>query len=183
MIFKEFELKDNHPLIPSLNKMLEWLRLSDVPNQMNGDPNGCDLSDECLQGRIDKKFPNKCWMSRFDHHEDYDFSDVQKYSELAYREQTGITDYDLQIVAKTWYPSDGGYLGWHIDTEGGRIYSTWADGESFFRYRDPETKEIITSYDKPNQWTFRVFTFTEDPIWHCVYAEDTRISVGFKFSP
>ena len=162
--------------------MLSWVRSSDVPNKMGGDPDLCDLSDECLQDRIDQKFPNRCWMSRFDHHVGYDFSNVQNHSEQVYKEQTGITDQELHIVAKTWYPPDG-YLGWHTDTPGGRIYSTWSDGESFFRYRDPETKEIITSYDKPDQWSFRIFKFSEEnPIWHCVHAKDTRISVGFKFA-
>ena len=163
--------------------MLDWLRLSDVSSSIGGDPNCCDLREELLQQRINKKCLNKCWISRFDNHQDYDFNDVQNYSEQAYREQTGIANGTISQVAKTWYPEDGGYLGWHTDAKGGRIYSTWADGESFFRYRDPETKEIITSYDKPNQWTFRIFHVNEeDPMWHCVYAKDARISVGYKFS-
>ena len=162
--------------------MLEWVRLSDVPNSMGGEKNGCDLSEEFLHRRINDKFPNKCWMTRFDYHEDYDFSDVQKYSEEVYKEKTGISDYTLLAVAKTWYPGGGGYLGWHVDTEGDRMYSTWADGESFFRYRDPGTEKIITTYDKPNQWTFRIFNFSEkNPMWHCVYAKDARISVGYRF--
>ena len=162
--------------------MLEWVRSSDVPNKIAGEHKDCDLSKECLNKRIEKEFPNKCRMSRFDRHEEYDFGDVQKYSEEVYIEQVGRQDHILVPVAKTWYPEGGGYLGWHLDDDGGRMYSTWADGKSFFRFRNPVTKEIITSYDKPDQWTFRIFTFDEkNPLWHCVYAEDNRISVGFKF--
>ena len=181
MIYKEFELPDTHPVFGNLNRMLDWVRSSETPNQLSGrEIKDGELSEEYLNKRITEEVPNNCRMSRFD--EKYDFTDIQKNSEDIYQEQTGISDYLLVSVAKTWYPSDGGYLGWHIDNAGGRLYASWADGESFFRYRDPVTKEIVTSYDKPNQWTFRIFTFdVENPLWHCVYAEDARISVGYRF--
>lgn len=181
MIFKEFSLEPDHPFIACLDKMLKWVRSSDVPNNVVGEPQS-DLSEEYLQRRINDEIPNKCCMSRFDHHTDFDFSDIQKGSTKMYEQQTGIKNYALIPVAKTWYPNDGGYIGWHTDESGGRLYSSWADGESFFRYRDPESKKIITSYDKPNQWSFRAFTFDENnPLWHCVYAKDTRISIGYRF--
>jgi hypothetical protein len=181
MIYKEFELPDTHPAFGNLNRMLEWVRSSDVPNQISGQLTGDgDLSEEFLNKVIAKEALHNCRMSRFDHK--YDFSDIQKDAEDIYQEQTGITDYLLVSVAKTWYPANGGHIGWHIDNEGGRLYASWSDGESFFRYRDPVTKEIITSYDKPNQWTFRIFTFDpENPLWHCVYAKDVRVSVGYRF--
>jgi len=176
----EFKLSNDHPLVKSLNKMLVWIKESDIKNNIVGNPDHCDLSEECLIGRITNNTPNYCWMSRFDSHEGYDFSDIQKYSALAYEEQTGRKNYILVPVAKTWYPPKG-YLGWHIDQTGGRIYSAYAEGKSFFRYRDPETKEIITTWDTPG-WSFRTFDFDENnPMWHCVGAEDLRISIGYRF--
>jgi hypothetical protein len=96
-------------------------------------------------------------------------------------EETGVKDYIFIEVARTWYSEDG-YLGWHIDRDGGRVYVTWAEDRSFFRYQDLLTKEIVTSGDKPKQWTFRIFTFdAENLLWHCVGAEDVRISVEYRF--
>lgn len=183
MIYKEFKLSSDHPILHDLNEMLEWVRSSDVPDRVSGELTGhCDLSEEYLNKRISNEVPNNCRMSRFDQHPDYDFGKIQEQSAIIYEEHISITDYFLVPVAKTWYPSDGGYLGWHIDNDGGRIYASWAEGRSFFRYRDPITKEIMTSWDKPNQWTFRIFTFdAKNPLWHCVYAKDTRISVGYRF--
>ena len=183
MIYKEFDLPDDHPLITSLNEMLNWTKISDAADRVSGALEIVDdMSEEALNKRINGETVNKCRMSRFDHNKEFNFDDVQKYSAEVYEEQTGLNDYILYPVAKTVYPAGGGHLGWHIDSEGGRIYSTYTEGESFFRYRDPITKEVITSYDKPNKWTFRIFTFDENnPLWHCVYAKDQRISIGYRF--
>ncbi len=176
----EFELPDEHPLVVALNKMLPWVRSSDVPDKIVGEPDG-DLSEDYLQKRIALEAANKCLMSRFDQHKGYDFSDIQKQSAAIYEEKQGNKDYVLVPVAKTWYPK-GGYIGWHIDQTGDRLYSAYAEGKSFFRYRDPDTKEIITSWDASGKWSFRIFHFDEDnPMWHCVGAEDLRVSVGYKF--
>ena len=80
------------------------------------------------------------------------------------------------------YPP-GGYMGWHTNyqTPGWRLYINYAEeaGKSFFRYRNPETGEIVTSWDK--QWNFRLFKI--DPkkaFWHAVYSQTNRYSFGFK---
>jgi hypothetical protein len=180
VIFKEFSLESDHPLIAELHEMLEWARSSDISDMLSGRPDRNDLSLEQLKRRLGG-VANNAWMSRFDAKEGFDHSSIQKHVENLYKEHVGATGYFLVPVAKTWYPK-GGYLGWHIDNDGGRLYSSWADGKSFFRYRDPFTKDIVTSWDKPNQWTFRIFTFDEkNPLWHCVGAEDIRVSVGYRF--
>jgi len=79
-----------------------------------------------------------------------------------------------------WYPP-GGFLGWHTNEgrPGWRMYMSHADeaGQSFFRYRDPTTHEIITSYD--SDWQLRVFRITkENPLWHCVWSNTNRFSMG-----
>lgn len=177
----EFSLPDDHPLVISLEKMMGWLRGSDIESRVVGDASHCDLSLECLQTRIEQNTANYCRMARFTDEDDFDFSDVEHLSAELYEERTGNKSYTLVRVAKTWYPPGEGYLGWHIDRDGDRLYSAFAEGESFFRYRDPDTQEIVTSYDDPG-WNFRIFTFdANNPMWHCVRAKDLRVSVGYRF--
>lgn len=89
----------------------------------------------------------------------------------------------LNIVSSghLWYPK-GSYMGWHTNNRapGWRIYINYAEepGKSFFRYRDPDTGQITTSWDK--RWNLRVFRIDErKPIWHCVYSDTNRFSLGY----
>jgi len=80
-----------------------------------------------------------------------------------------------------WYPA-GSYMGWHTNSRvpGWRVYINYAEepGKSFFRYRDPLTKEIVTLQDK--EWNLRIFRITsEQPIWHTVYSDTNRFSFGY----
>jgi hypothetical protein len=74
-------------------------------------------------------------------------------------------------------------MGWHTNSnnKGYRIYCTFAkeSEKSFFRFRDPETEEIVTSWDKKG-WNFRMFKIGEKPIWHSVFSETDRISIGYS---
>ena len=75
-------------------------------------------------------------------------------------------------------------MGWHTNwgSPAIRLYLNYVDesDKSFFRYINPDTQEMITSYDKKG-WTARLFNITRDPpFWHCVYAETSRISIGFR---
>lgn len=89
------------------------------------------------------------------------------------------------ISGRIWYPP-GGYMGWHTnnDNRGCKLYCTFArEGQkSFFRYRNPETGHIITTWDKEG-WNFRIFKVTEHLLWHCVYSETDRFSVGYTLFP
>ena len=81
-----------------------------------------------------------------------------------------------------WYPP-GCSMGWHTNSRaaGWRIYINYAEqeGESFFRYRDQKTSEIITLLDKT--WNCRVFRVNaSDPLWHCVYSNTNRFSIGYR---
>jgi hypothetical protein len=99
-----------------------------------------------------------------------------------YEKETDRKDGICVPVAKTWYPPEKGYLGWHIDDPGGRIYAAYSEGDSFFKWQNPYTKKITSSWDVPNAWSVRIFDFDEEkPMWHCVKAIDLRVSVGFKF--
>jgi hypothetical protein len=87
----------------------------------------------------------------------------------------------LGVSGRIWYPA-GGYMGWHTnnDNRGHKLYCAHSreGNKSFFRYQDPETKEIITSWDKRG-WNFRIFKVAEELLWHCVYSETDRISIGY----
>jgi hypothetical protein len=92
-------------------------------------------------------------------------------------------NYNVKQSGKFWY-SNPGYMGWHtnLDSIGLRIYVAVCDQhkKSFFRYKDPITKEIITSYDNFGI-NIRLFSINKLlPLWHCVYSECERISFGIK---
>lgn len=89
---------------------------------------------------------------------------------------------NVEFAGFFWYPS-GAYCGWHTNSNntGERHYLVWAEesGKSFFRYKDPDTQEIVTNWDQSG-WQVRNFTASEtNPTWHCVGSETNRISIGF----
>jgi len=95
-------------------------------------------------------------------------------------EETGIK---RKYSGFFWYPPDA-FCGWHTNNncEGERIYFAWAaeDNKSFFRYKDPETGEIVTDWDKKG-WQHRKFMVSKDkPFWHCVGSKTNRISIGLN---
>ena len=82
------------------------------------------------------------------------------------------------------YPP-GGYMSWHTNSKspGWRLYINYVEepGKSFFRYRDPETGKIKTSYDK--KWNFRLFKIEpKKPFWHAVYSDTYRYSFGYRIT-
>ncbi len=81
-----------------------------------------------------------------------------------------------------WYPP-GCSMAWHTNSRavGWRIYISYAEkeGESFFRYRDQNSSEIITLLDKT--WNCRLFRVNaSNPLWHCVYSNTNRFSIGYR---
>jgi hypothetical protein len=89
------------------------------------------------------------------------------------------------------YPPDGGQS-WHTnyddlkldDSRNMRIYLTHNDTDtSEFRVYDKITDKR-TIHAEPIGWSARVFDLT-DPLWHCVVAGGTRISLGlmFRYTP
>jgi len=87
-----------------------------------------------------------------------------------------------------WYKGPDGFLGWHNNTKTPRCadacFLTYVEeeGDSFFRYIDDNTGELITYYDKPG-WYMRAWSWDYDePMWHCVYSNTNRISIGIQCS-
>ena len=86
----------------------------------------------------------------------------------------------------SYYPP-GGYVGWHTNwnAHAYQILFSWSEtGDSWFKYRDPETKEVVTVQDKPG-WNCRHYYFghksePEHHCWHAMYTECERITLAFK---
>ena len=92
---------------------------------------------------------------------------------------------ELQVSGHLFY-RPGGYMGWHTNSRvpGWRIYVTYAEepGKSFFRYRDPDTGTVVTSWD--NGWDLRAFeTGGRRALWHSVYSGTNRFSFGYRLVP
>lgn len=88
----------------------------------------------------------------------------------------------IQDSGHFWYPP-GGFMSWHtnVRTPGWRLYINYCEeaGKSFFRYRDPETGRVHTSWD--DIWNFRLFKIDPNRLfWHSVYSETNRFSLGYR---
>ena len=76
-------------------------------------------------------------------------------------------------------------MGWHTNSDhpGDRWYLVYNkdDNSSFFRYIDPETGKMITKWE-PKGWSINHFKInnSKNPLWHCIYANSDRISIGFR---
>ena len=93
-----------------------------------------------------------------------------------------FSDHSIQLSGNFLYPP-GGFMSWHTNsnTPGDRVYLTYATetDKSFFRYRDSDGN-IRTSYDK-SRWIMRRFHVdSSDLLWHCVYSDTFRLSIGFR---
>tara|TARA_Y100000593_G_scaffold75007_1_gene138262 strand:- start:10693 stop:11217 length:525 start_codon:yes stop_codon:yes gene_type:complete len=81
------------------------------------------------------------------------------------------------------YPACGGYMGWHTNSDAPyeRIYMVYSEtGESWFKYKDPVTGEIVSVQDNKGWNLYRFKTPKDELFWHCVYAECNRYSFGFR---
>jgi hypothetical protein len=87
----------------------------------------------------------------------------------------------LGLSGRIWYPENG-FMGWHTNSnnQGYRLYCTYTkeSDKAFFRYCDPITNELVTSWDRQG-WNFRIFRIDEKLLWHCVYSETDRFSIGY----
>lgn len=86
-----------------------------------------------------------------------------------------------------FYPS-GGFVGWHTNhnCSSYQLLFTWSEnGDGFFRYQDPKTKEIVTLQDKPG-WNVRAHYFGNEKeqdhmLWHSAYTNCDRFSFAYKW--
>ena len=114
-----------------------------------------------------------------------DQSFTKKYnSKFIYFLQKKFLKSSILLSGNFLYPKNG-YMGWHTnaDTPYLRCYITYSEnGDSYFKYRDPITNEIVTDKDNLG-WTLRYFKISnkiDELLWHCVYSNTTRISMGYR---
>jgi hypothetical protein len=76
-----------------------------------------------------------------------------------------------------------GFCGWHHngDVPGDRVYLVWCeeDNKSYFKWQDPATKEIHTTWEKKG-WNINYFIA---PSWHGLASWTNRISIGLAHEP
>lgn len=88
-------------------------------------------------------------------------------------------------AVKMYYPENG-FMGWHNNWNcpGYNILLSYTkEGDGFFRYQNPETKEIVTIDDTPG-WSVKAGYYGEksepDKVyWHCARAYEERLTLGY----
>ena len=156
-----------------------------------------DLINKCITESYNKNYkfnPNwqKCLEREcFDNPINFtkDDSNIKrfdmKFTKLLLKEVQRLVKSNHVIPSGCFLYPPTGYMGWHTNClePVKRLYITYAseDKKSFFRYRDPETKQIITDYDDKGI-TLREFNVTDKPpyFWHCVGSECNRLSFGYQ---
>ena len=111
--------------------------------------------------------------------------ELEKYIFNIEKEIENFTSYKVESSGLYLYPPNS-YCGWHTNSGyiGERFYLSWCKegNKSFFRYQDPDTKEIHTKWEKAG-WNYNQFKVSSDPnklLWHCVYSDTIRVSMGFN---
>lgn len=114
----------------------------------------------------------------------FDRLQIPKKSRLQLIEyMADIFTYHSIFISGSFLYKPGQAMGWHTnnDANGLRIYITHVSEskKSFFKYKNLQG-DIITSYDNDGWW-YRMFKINkEKPLWHCVYSDTFRYSIGVK---
>jgi hypothetical protein len=87
-----------------------------------------------------------------------------------------------QSALCAYYPP-GGFIGWHDnrDAPGYTLLFNWSkNGDGFYRFRDPETKKVVTFHDKPG-WTCKTGWYGpgDGATFHCAMTNEPRWSIAF----
>ncbi len=100
---------------------------------------------------------------------------------------------DVRSSGSLWYPPNS-YRLWHTNETqpGWRMYLVDFDyfepnleGEAFFRYMNPKTKELVTLEEKPKVVRFfKIESEQSKLLWHCIAntTKSNRWSFGFQIS-
>ena len=115
---------------------------------------------------------------------DHTTSDVRKYGR-AIDEALGPILSTNHSAVKMYYP-EGGYMHWHNNhnVSGYNILLTYTkNGQGWFKYRDPKTRQIITMHDEPG-WTAKAGYYGSNAeldriYWHCARAYEDRFTLGY----
>jgi len=158
------ELRDSiHTGVTDIEKYLNENKLNDI----------IEKNKDLTKARFHKSNENRSA---------YDFKLAKNYKIKNLINKTFNNEYDYSGIF--WYPVNG-FCGWHTnsDAPGERIYVVWneEDNKSFLRYKDIETGEIVTKWEKRG-WQVNRFTIgsADKPFWHCIGTYTNRLSFGFR---
>ncbi len=89
----------------------------------------------------------------------------------------------LDVRGAFFYPRRG-FRDWHTngDVSGWRVYCVDIQGlgSSSFRFKDREDGKIITIQDRADHAIlFRTSPDDDSPLWHAVFSDRSRLSLGF----
>ena len=79
-----------------------------------------------------------------------------------------------------------GFVSWHADDDIAGYYLMFSytkSGKGFFKYRDPNTNQIVNLNDNPG-WMVRsgiLGTKENEVLWHCASAEQDRYTILFMY--
>lgn len=126
-----------------------------------------------IKGRSSKVFQ---WAWAFSHITVSDIENIKNFVEKKINKKVVNT-------ALLYYPVNG-YMTWHTNSNfpGERIYLVFSEtGESYFKYLDSNSNEVIKMKDNIG-WSMNRFFIPTLPehFWHCVCSKTNRISVGFR---
>lgn len=185
MIFDELDLSQNKRLIAGLDKVIQTIGYD--PNKVER-----NLYRDCVSLKHAQERVSEDALSVLLEYGSRDVAtldcNLYKFNNISFDWLSGalvpslpIKTKGLGLSGRIWYPP-AGYMGWHTNdnNRGYKLYCTHCreSDKSFFRYRNPYTNEIVTSWDKAG-WNFRIFRIQEELLWHCVYSETDRISIGY----
>lgn len=164
----------NLEIIKDLSFLEEYY--SNPPERVNTKEGLQYTSESSLDALLGKPV-NVCEVSRLSH---ISLSGSEK-SSLYQTLSRYYPKCSILLSGHFFYPENG-YMSWHTneDAPGLRLYLSYTEyeGESFFIYRDGG--KIIKDPDLKG-WTAREFEInSKSPLWHSVYADKPRISVGFR---
>lgn len=169
---------------------LEWTSMSPAA------PGFQDRYDEVMaphwNGHRGHEFSRRDFhLVNLDQHVDHPLYDrylQAKTRTIGYLERTFGSE--VQFSGSMWYPPFA-YRLWHTneDQPGWRMYLIDfdeaippSDTQSFFRYMNPQTKEVVTLRDRPGMLRFFKVEQRKDRLfWHCIVngADRNRWSFGF----
>jgi hypothetical protein len=181
------ELKvDDELILSGLQKVIDTINYE--PKKVERKLYKSEITNEFALSRVDEKALQE-YLEKDREVATYDCN-VYKFNNINFDFLTNrisryVKDKNIKkigISGRIWYPNNG-YMGWHTNSnnKGFRLYCTYAreSNKSFFRYRDPDDGEIVTSWDKEG-WNFRMFRISENLLWHCVYSETDRFRIGYS---
>jgi len=183
MLFQQLDLSHNEELMSILNDILGDVKARGLIKRKNftKEQSLWRVSEAKLQEAMNK-IPGgfSCHSLKDEPHTDRLIGlvteEFENNTDLAYKE--------VILQGKAFYPP-GSFMSWHNDNSepGYVLYCTYAeeDDKSFIRYRNTDTGKVETAWDKKG-WYFRVFDINpENPLWHCVFSDTVRFSIGHRF--